>query len=93
LIGVERPMPMGQKDDPNDPRAKVLQRFRNFAIFWIAILVAYFVGADAFLGATGTPTGSALPILLLLFGCVIIGAVWHAAAIVAMTAARQLDER
>jgi hypothetical protein len=80
-----------QKDNPNDPRVRVLRRFRNFAIFWIAILIAYFVGVGAFLDATRTPIASALPVFLLLFGCVLIGSVWHAAAIITMTATNLFD--
>jgi len=55
--------------------------------------VAYFVGVGAFLDATHTPTASAVPIFLLLFGCIVIGAVWHAAAIVTMTATNLFDDR
>jgi hypothetical protein len=85
-------MLQAQREDPNDPRVIVLRRFRNLAIFWIGILVAYFVGVGAFLDATHTPAASALPIFMLLFGCIVIGSVWHAAAIIALTASNLLDK-
>ncbi|MDE2465844.1 MAG: hypothetical protein KGO02_19330 [Alphaproteobacteria bacterium] len=69
---------------PNDPRAGILHRFRNYALFWIAILVAYFLGSGALLKASNAPIESAVPVLLLLFGCILIGSVWHAAAVVSM---------
>jgi len=69
----------------NERRAAELRRFRNFALFWIIILVAYFVGADILLEFMGSKLESASPVLLLLMGCIVIAAVWHAAAIVTMS--------
>jgi hypothetical protein len=86
------PMPaLDRKDDVNDPRLRILRRFRNFAIFWIIVLVTYFVGVGLYLNATGTPIANATPILILLFGCILIAAVWHAAAVVTMSTAGFLD--
>ena len=62
-------------------RADVLRRFRNFAIFWIAILVIYFVGADAVVTFFGVSISTVLPTLVLLAGVIIIASIWHAAAI------------
>jgi hypothetical protein len=85
-------MLQARRENPNDPRVIVLRRFRNLAIFWIGILVAYFVGVGAFIDATHTSAESVLPIYILLFGCIIIGSVWHAAAIIALTASNLLDK-
>jgi hypothetical protein len=72
-------------ENPNDPRVKLLRRFRGFALFWICILVAYFVGLEYFIEKSKTSVVSTFPVFLLLTGCILIAAVWHAAAIVAMT--------
>jgi hypothetical protein len=69
----------------NERRAAELRRFRNYALFWIIILVAYFIGADIVLEFMGSTLESASPVLLLLLGCIVIASVWHAAAIVTMS--------
>jgi len=68
-----------------ESRAVELRRFRNYALFWIAILVLYFVGADFLIGQTKTDPAWAAPVLMLLMGCILLAAIWHAAAIVSMS--------
>jgi hypothetical protein len=62
-----------------------LRRFRGFALFWIIILVTYFLGLGYFVEKSRMSAVATFPIFLLLAGCIVIAAVWHAAAIVAMT--------
>ena len=68
-----------------DARTIELRRFRNYALFWIFILVFYFVGADFLIKQMKTDLMLAAPVLLLLMGCIFIAATWHAAAIVSMS--------
>jgi hypothetical protein len=77
----------------SDPRAETLRRFRNFALFWIIVLVGYFVGADLFLEATRTAIGDAMPVLALILGCILVATIWHAAAVVTMSLSGQTDRR
>jgi hypothetical protein len=76
-----------------DRRVKTIVRFRAFALFWLGILVLYFVSLWVFVEETKTPPVSAIPIFVLLCGCIIIAAVWHAAAIVVMDMQAMLDKR
>jgi hypothetical protein len=71
--------------DSSDRRAAELRRFRNFALFWIMILVLYFIGADIVVEQTETDLASVAPALLLLMGCILLAAIWHAAAVVSMS--------
>jgi hypothetical protein len=74
-----------------DPRVALLSRFRNFAIFWIAILILYFVSLWVFVEETKTSVLVAIPIFVLLCGCTLIGAIWHAGVIIVMSLRGMLD--
>ena len=79
--------------DPNDPRAKLLRRFRGFALFWIAILVSYFVGAEFLFEKDKTVATEAIPVFILLACCILVACVWHAGAIVVMSLNGMLEKR
>jgi len=79
--------------DANDARVVTLRRFRNFALFWIAILVGYFLGIGIFLEAAHMAYGEAAPVLMLILGCILVATIWHAAAIVTMTLSGTLDRK
>jgi hypothetical protein len=72
---------------------KLLRKFRAFALFWIAILVMNFVAVGFILEYSHTPLAQAAPAFALLAGCIAIGAVWHAAAVLALSQAGLLDEK
>ena len=76
---------------PNASQASLLRQFRNCAVFWILILVVYFVGIGVFLDFSNTPLATAMPLLLLMTGCVVIGAAWHAAATAALIMAETIE--
>jgi len=81
----------GPSVDPNDPRGKVLRRFRGFALFWIAILVFYFVGAGFVFEKTSMATSNAIPVFVLLLGCILLASIWHAAAVIVMSLNGTMD--
>jgi hypothetical protein len=83
----------GAENDPNDPRAKVLRRFRGFALFWITILVVYFVGAGIIFEKMKSGDIDALPVFLLLACCILVGCVWHVGAIVVMSINGMFEKR
>lgn len=78
-----RPWQTGK--DENDPRAKMLRRFRGYALFWIAILVGYFVGIGILIERTKSSVIDAMPVFVLISACILVASVWHAAAIVVMS--------
>jgi hypothetical protein len=79
--------------DPKDPRAKLLRRFRGFALFWISILVAYFIGAEFFFEKEKAAATDAIPVFILLACCILVGCIWHVGAIVVMSLNGMFDKR
>lgn len=75
----------------NDAQASLLRQFRNCAVFWVFILVAYFIAIGMFLEFSKTPLTAAMPLLLLMTGCIVIGAAWHAAATAALILAEKIE--
>lgn len=71
----------------------MLRRFRSFALFWIGILVFYFVGAGVVFEKTSMPTSNAIPVFVLLLGCILLASLWHAAAVVVMSLNGMMDKR
>lgn len=84
---------LGAGADPSDPRLRILRRFRAFAMFWIVILFVTFAASGFVLQYEHLSLSQAGPAFALLAGCIAIGAVWHAAAILALSHAGLLDEK
>jgi hypothetical protein len=61
-------------------------------MFWIAVLFVAFAASGFVLQYEHISFSQAAPAFALLAGCIAIGAVWHAAAILALSQAGLLDE-
>lgn len=89
---AQRAKPTAQ-NDPDDPRMKLLRRFRSFALFWIAIIVCYFVGTEVLFEKDKAVATDAIPVFILLACCILVACVWHVGAIVVMSLNGMLDKR
>ena len=76
------------KTPPDDPHATVFRQFRNYALLWIIVFIAFYIGAHLVPGYIGWTLGSSSPDFLLISVCILLAAVWHAGAIITLNCGR-----
>lgn len=81
---------MTSRLQPDDLRAIEFLKFRNYALLWIVVFIVFYLGAHFIPGYIGSTLASSSPDLLLISVCVLLAAIWHAAAIIALNCKKEI---
>ena len=83
---------MASKPLPNDLRPIVFLQFRNYALLWITVFIAFYIGAYFIPGYVGSTLASSSPDLLLISVCILLAAIWHAGAIITLNCTKGIEK-
>lgn len=82
---------MASKLQPDDLRVVVFLQFRNYALLWIVVFIVFYWGAHFIPGYVGLTLASSSPDLLLISVCILLAAIWHAAAVITLNCKKALE--